>query len=74
MIKFISVFSRSNSLKILARYCPKQCCGSGRRGFFDPWIRDGKNPDLDLRSGMNIPDNFSESLETVCRAENTLLL
>ena len=26
-------------------------------------VRDGKNPDLG--SGMNIPDHFSESLETV---------
>jgi hypothetical protein len=31
------------------------------RGFFDPWIRDGKN----AGSGMYIPDHISESLETI---------
>ncbi len=35
--------------------------GSGTY-FFDPWIRDGKNPDPG--SGMNIPDNFLESSKT----------
>jgi hypothetical protein len=39
------------------------CCGSGSgiRRIFDPWIRDPgwvKNPD-------NIPDHFSENLETI---------
>jgi hypothetical protein len=33
----------------------------GYSAYFDPWIRDGKKSG----SGMNIPDNFSESLETV---------
>jgi hypothetical protein len=23
----------------------KQCCGSGNLCFFDPWIRDEKNPE-----------------------------
>ncbi len=48
-----------------------QCCGSGIRCFFcffDPWIRirvrdREKNPDRG--SGMNIPDNIYESLDTV---------
>jgi hypothetical protein len=44
-----------------------QCCGSGFQCFFDPWIRDGKKSG----SGMNIPDHFSESLETFFRAKNT---
>ncbi len=42
----------------------------------NPVIRDpdtgsgmAKNPDP--RSGMNIPDNFSESLETVFRVKNS---
>jgi hypothetical protein len=34
--------------------------GSLIQCFFDPWIRDGKNPDLG--SGINIPDHISESL------------
>jgi hypothetical protein len=40
-----------------------QCCGSGSgiQCFFDSGIRDGKKSG----SGMNIPDNISESLETV---------
>jgi hypothetical protein len=38
-----------------------QCCGSGIRCSFDPWIRDGQNSG----SGMNIQDYFYESLETV---------
>jgi hypothetical protein len=36
--------------------------------------RWGKNPDPDLGFGMNIPDQFSESLETVFRVINTLIL
>jgi hypothetical protein len=48
----------------------KQCCGtgSGIRYFLDLWIRDRgweTNPDPDLGSEMSIPDDFSESLETV---------
>jgi hypothetical protein len=31
----------------------------------------GKIHDPDLGSGMNIPDNFSESLETVFRVKDT---
>jgi hypothetical protein len=33
-----------------------KCCGFGSRiqCFFDPWIRDRKNPELG--SGINIPD------------------
>jgi hypothetical protein len=37
-------------------------------GAFNPWIRDPgweKNPDPGSGFGMNIPDHFSESLETV---------
>jgi hypothetical protein len=57
-----------------------QCCGSGSGiCFFLPsnpgsrcGIRAGKNPDP--RSGMNILDNFSESLETVFRVKNTYIL
>jgi hypothetical protein len=39
--------------------------------FFIPGsgIRDGEKPDLG--SDMNIPENFSESLETVFWARNT---
>jgi hypothetical protein len=36
--------------------------------LFDPGIRDGKKSG----SGMNIPDHFSESLETVFWIKNTL--
>jgi hypothetical protein len=42
-----------------------QCCGSGIRYLFDPWIRDPgwvKNQVLDPESGMNIPDYISENL------------
>jgi hypothetical protein len=54
-------------------FLPKFACiitGSvadpGSGAFLTPgsWIRDGKKPG----SGMNIPDHFSESLETVFRA------
>jgi hypothetical protein len=38
--------------------------------LFDPGIRDGKKSG----SGMNIPDHFSESLETVFRAKDTQIL
>ncbi len=44
-----------------------QCCGSGIRCLFDPWIRDPrwvKNQDPD--SG---PDRIFESLETICRVK-----
>ncbi len=37
--------------------------------LFCPWIRDGKTG-----SRMNIPDKFSESLETVFRVKNTWIL
>jgi hypothetical protein len=57
----------------------KQCCvcRSGIRCFFEPWTWDGKkfgpgsgsgigkNPDPESGYGMNTPDNFSGSLETV---------
>jgi hypothetical protein len=33
--------------------------------YLDPGSGMEKNPNPDLVSGMNIPDNFSESLETV---------
>jgi hypothetical protein len=33
-----------------------QCCVSGIRCFFSPWIRDGKNPEPG--SGMNIPSRI----------------
>ncbi len=48
-----------------------QCWGSesGIRCFFDIWIRD---PDPGYR--MNIPDHFSESLETVFWVKNTYIL
>jgi hypothetical protein len=46
------------------------CCGSEIRCFFVPWIWDpGKS---ESGSGMNIPDNFSESLETVFRVKRYL--
>jgi hypothetical protein len=32
-----------------------------------------RNPDPDPGSGMNIPDYFSKSLETVFRVKNTLI-
>jgi hypothetical protein len=42
-----------------------QCCGSGIRCLFNPWIRDGgKNQDPDP-GGMNNPDHISESLEII---------
>ncbi len=44
--------------------------GSG--DFFTPGSGMGKNPDPGY--GMNIPDHFSESLETDCRAKNTEIL
>jgi hypothetical protein len=40
----------------------------GIQCLFDLWIQDPgwiKDQDLDLRSGMNNPDNISESLETI---------
>jgi len=40
-----------------------RCCGSGIRCFFTPGSGMEKNPDPG--SGMNIPVQFSESLETV---------
>jgi hypothetical protein len=49
-----------------------QCCGSGSgiRCLFDPWIRDpgwvnNQDPDPGSGSRLNIPDHFSESLETI---------
>jgi hypothetical protein len=45
-----------------------QCCGFGSviRCLFDPWIWDPEGvKNHDPGSGMNIPDNFSESLETI---------
>jgi hypothetical protein len=50
-----------------------QCCKSGSGAFLIPGsrIRDpgwGKNSDLG--SGINIPNHFSESLETVFRVKN----
>ncbi len=47
--------------------CIDQCCGSGIRCLFHPWIGDPgwvKNQDPDPGSGMNILDRISESLET----------
>jgi hypothetical protein len=44
-----------------------RCCGSGSgiRCFFDPWIRDpGWVKKSGSGSGMNSPDQVSESLET----------
>jgi hypothetical protein len=48
----------------------RQCYGSeyGIRCLFDPWIRDPAwvlSQVPDPGSGMNNPDNISESLETV---------
>jgi hypothetical protein len=44
----------------------KQCCGSGIRCLFDPWIRDPGWAKISRSgSGMNISDHISESLETV---------
>ena len=49
-----SVFGRLAALSSFVEdivYCNrvrqsfKQCCGSGIQCLFDPWIRDGKNPD-----------------------------
>jgi hypothetical protein len=40
-----------------------QCCGSGIRCLFDPWIRDTgwvKNHDPDPGSGMNNKDHICE--------------
>jgi hypothetical protein len=63
--------------------------GSGIRCIFDPWIREGENqdpdpgsgsgmgmnnPKPDPESGMNIPDNISESLETIFWLKNTYIL
>jgi hypothetical protein len=40
------------------------------RCFSEPWIREGKGrKGKENGSGMNIPDNFYESLETVFRAK-----
>jgi hypothetical protein len=46
------------------------CCGSEIPDpvLFDPWIRDGKHPDL---GWMIIQDNFFESLEKVFWVKNT---
>ncbi len=40
------------------------------RNLFDP----GSGMEKKSGSGMNIPDNFSESLETVFRVKNTQIL
>jgi hypothetical protein len=43
-----------------------QCCGSGIRCLFDPWIRDpGWVKNQDSGSEMNNPDHIYESLETI---------
>jgi hypothetical protein len=43
--------------------------GSGIRCYLTPGIRDGKKSGSE--SGMNITNNFSESLETVFRVKST---
>jgi hypothetical protein len=40
-----------------------QCCGSGIRCLFDPWIGMGKKIKIRIRD--EYPDHISESLETV---------
>ncbi len=69
--------SIANPAAPLSNQLKNQCCGSGTRNPVPlrPWIRDlgwGKNPDLG--SGMNIPDHFSESSETIFWVKNTLIL
>jgi hypothetical protein len=58
-------------LTSMGRLCDEkseyQGCGSGSGAFLTPGSGMGKKSG----SGMNIPDNFSESLETVFRAKNT---
>jgi hypothetical protein len=59
---------------ITVKHTCVQCCGSrsGFRCFFDPCLRDGKNPDL--RSGINIPDHSSESLVLIFGVKNFYIL
>jgi hypothetical protein len=54
-----------------------QCCGSGIRdpvSGADPGSVMGKNQNPGSGSGMNLPDYFSESLETVFRVKYTWIL
>jgi hypothetical protein len=46
----------------------KQCCGSGIRCIFDPWIWDPgwvESQHPDPGSGMNNPDHIFQSLEII---------
>jgi hypothetical protein len=36
----------------------ERCCGSGIRCFFDPWIRDGKNPGLGSGIRNKYPNSY----------------
>ncbi len=57
-----------NRTRIMVTWSLKmQCCGI--RCFFDPWIRI-----RDLGWTLNIPDYFSEKLETVYMVKNTWIL
>ncbi len=49
------------SSHVQCTYSSSQCCGSGIRCLFDPWIRD-QDPYPGSGSRMNIPDHTSENL------------
>jgi hypothetical protein len=59
--------NRAKPITIHVDLVPKhwrgQCCGSGIRCLFDPWIRNGKNSGSG--SEKNNPDHISESVETL---------
>ncbi len=60
----------------MIKYAVLQIRGPGSGAFLTPVsgirIRDGKKSLSG--SGMNIPDYYSESLETVCRVKNTKIV
>jgi hypothetical protein len=73
-------FQKKNRLSsvhtlLILRYAEKTVLRIRIRGFFDPWIQDGKISDL--RSGIrkNIPDHISEKLSVIifCVKKNKLI-